>query len=157
MTLHFRNACEKDIPQIHSLLKQVNLIHHNGRPDLFKIANKYTDEELSDILRDKNRPIYAAADENDVLVGYAFCIVKQFTDDCMMTDVKTLYIDDLCVDEKFRGRQVGKRLYNFVRETAKNNNFYNITLNVWTCNESARLFYDACGLKPQKTCMEEIL
>ena len=78
MPLHFRYASPKDIPQIHALLKQVNLIHHNGRPDLFRIANKYTDEELKEILKDPGRPVYAAADENDLLVGYAFCIIKQF-------------------------------------------------------------------------------
>lgn len=157
MKFHFRRAEAKDLPQIHSLLKQVNLIHHIGRPDLFKEANKYSDEELLEILKDETRPVYAAVDENDVLAGYAFCIVKQFVNDAMLTDVKTLYIDDLCVDEHLRGQHVGRSLYEYVKREAQNNGFYNITLNVWSCNESARRFYEACGLKPQKTCMEEII
>ena len=41
-----RMAADKDIERIHELLAQVALIHHNGRPDLFKYGqSKYTDEK----------------------------------------------------------------------------------------------------------------
>ena len=75
----------------------------------------------------------------------------------MLTDIKTLYIDDLCVDENLRGRNIGKELYNAAVEFAKENGCYNLTLNVWSCNESAMKFYESCGLVPQKTSMEIIL
>ena len=42
------------------------------RPDLFKNGGrKYTDEELAAILADDTRPVLAAVDENDRLLGYA--------------------------------------------------------------------------------------
>ena len=45
MTVRF--ACEKDIPQMNSLLYQVERVHQHGRPDLFKEgAKKYTDTSL---------------------------------------------------------------------------------------------------------------
>ena len=152
-----RMAEEKDIEQMHELLTQVNLVHHKGRPDLFKCGRKYTDEQLREILKDKKRPIFAAVDENDCLLGYAFCIFQQHLNDNILTDIKTLYIDDLCVDETKRGLHIGRTLYNAVLDFAREQGCYNVTLNVWSCNESAMKFYEKCGLRPQKVGMEVIL
>ena len=150
-------AEEKDIERMHELLTQVNLVHHKGRPDLFKCGRKYTDEQLREILRDKKRPIFAAVDENDCLLGYAFCIFQQHLNDNILTDIKTLYIDDLCVDETKRGLHIGSTLYNAVLDFAREQGCYNVTLNVWSCNESAMKFYENCGLRPQKVGTEVIL
>ncbi len=156
--MNVRMATEKDIDRIHELLAQVALIHHNGRPDLFKYGrSKYTDEELKELLHDKQRPILAAVDENDRLLGYAFCVFQQYKSNNIMTDIKTLYIDDLCVDENVRGKHVGKTLYDAVLDFARAHGCYNVTLNVWSCNEAAMKFYQSCGLKPQKVGMEIIL
>ncbi len=154
-----RKAENKDIPRIHELLTQVNNVHANGRPDLFKSGNrKYTDEELRIIIADtERRPIFVFTDNNDQVVGYCFCIVEQFINDNNRTDVKTLYIDDLCVDEVWRHQHIGKRLYDHTIEYARKNGFYNVTLNVWECNPGARAFYDKCGMKTLKTYLETIL
>lgn len=155
--MNVRMAEEKDIERMHELLTQVNLVHHKGRPDLFKCGRKYTDEQLREILKDKKRPIFAAVDENDCLLGYAFCIFQQHLNDNILTDIKTLYIDDLCVDETKRGLHIGSTLYNAVLDFAREHGCYNVTLNVWSCNESAMKFYENCGLRPQKVGMEVIL
>ena len=153
-----RRAVKSDIPGLHRLLGQVLTIHHLGRPDLFKAgARKYTDEELSKLLSDDSRPIFAAVDENGEMLGYAFCVFQQHIGHNTMTDVRTLYIDDLCVDETCRGRHVGKALYEYVLDFARSQGCYNVTLNVWSCNESAMKFYEKMGLKPQKIGMETIL
>ncbi len=152
-----RYAQNKDIPRMGELLSQVNLVHHLGRPDIFKLGRKYTDEELEVILTDPNRPILVWTDENDVTQGYAFCLFQQHQDSNLLTDIKTLYIDDLCVDETMRGRHIGKDLYDAVVTFAKENGCYNLTLNVWSCNLSALRFYEKCGLIPQKIGMELIL
>lgn len=149
-----RMAQEKDIERIHSLLAQVAMVHHKGRPDLFKAGkSKYTDEELKVLLRDTSRPILAAVDENDCMQGYAFCIFQQYKDHNIMTDIKTLYIDDLCVDETMRGHHIGRMLYEAALDFAREHGCYNLTLNVWSCNENAMNFYQSCGLKPQKVGM----
>ena len=155
--MQVRFAQEKDLPRIHTLLEQVNLVHHQGRPDLFKLGRKYTDEQLLAIMEDRGRPILVAADETDQVLGYAFCIFQQHVDDNIMTDIRTLYIDDLCVDETLRGRHIGKTLYDAVLAFAREQGCYNVTLNVWSCNPSAMKFYEAQGLKPQKVGMEVIL
>ena len=152
-----RFAEEKDLPDIDRLLNQVNLVHHEIRPDLFNIGRKYTNEQLKTILSDKNRPIFAAVDENDKLVGYCMTWFEQIVGDTIRTEVRTLYIDDLCVDENIRGKHIGATLYEQVKKYAKENGFYNITLHVWEGNDNAAAFYAKMGFKPQFTCLEEIL
>ena len=152
-----RRAKEKDIPKIGDLLRQVCLVHHNGRPDIFKIGQKYSKEELLVLLKDDRRPILVCTDENDEVMGYCFCIFEQHKDHSVLTDTKTLYIDDLCVDEKLRGKHVGRMLYEAAVALARESGCYNVTLNVWSCNASALRFYEAMGLVPQKIGMECIL
>ena len=152
-----RRAIEKDIPKIIDLLKQVCLVHHNGRPDIFKVGTKYSAEELKAILNDETRPILVSVDENDNVQGYCFCIYQQHVNNSVLTDIKTLYIDDLCVDETLRGKHIGKELYESAVELAKDTGCYNLTLNVWSCNQSALKFYESLGLLPQKIGMELIL
>lgn len=54
-----RKAKNRDIPKIMNLLVQVDMVHHKGRPDLFKgPATKYTENELADIIRDENNPVF---------------------------------------------------------------------------------------------------
>ncbi len=152
-----RRAVCKDIPRIMDLLMQVGMVHHQGRPDLFRgHATKYTPEELSAIIADDKTPVFVSTDDADAVQGYAFCIFQQ-PGSHILTNIKTLYIDDLCVDETLRGRHIGQGLYRHVLAFAKESGCYNVTLNVWACNESAMRFYEKCGLKPQKVGMETIL
>ena len=157
--MSIRRAQERDVEDILRLLVQVNMVHHNGRPDLFKgPTTKYTREELLALFRDEQRPVFVFMDEeHGHVLGHAFCMFLQEHGSNLMTDIKTLYIDDICVDENCRGRHVGKQLYEYVRKFAKENGCYNVTLNVWSCNESAMKFYESCGLKPYKVGMETIL
>ncbi len=143
---------------INKLLMQVLEVHHKGRPDLFKGGvKKYTDTELLEIINDDSRPIFVFVDSNENVLGYAFCIYQQYRDNNILTDIKTLYIDDICVDENARGKGIGKSLYNYVIDFAKENCFYNVTLNVWSCNPGAISFYEKMGMIPYKVCMEKLL
>ena len=153
-----RRARECDMKDINRLLVQVNMVHHQGRPDLFRAGKKkYTDKQLRKLIHDDSRPIFVAVDEQERVLGYAFCIFQQHLDDNILTDILTLYIDDLCVDEAIRGQHIGKSLYEAVLAFARESGCYNVTLNVWTLNEGAMKFYEKCGLKPQKVGMETIL
>ncbi len=152
-----RRAENKDLDGINKLLCQVLMVHHNGRPDIFKPnAKKYKDNELLEIIADDKKPIFIAEEDGEVL-GYAFCIFQQHIENNILTDIKTLYIDDLCVNEECRGKHIGSKLYEYVLDFAKNEGCYNVTLNVWACNESALKFYEKMGLEPQKIGMEKVL
>ena len=153
-----RRACDSDIPGILDLLVQVDMVHHIGRPDLFKgPATKYNAEELKKIVADDFTPVFVCADDEGMVAGHAFCIHKQVKGDNVLTDIRTLYVDDICVDEKMRRRHIGEMLFDHVRKYAEEEGFYNIILNVWTCNPGAMKFYESLGLVPQKICMEMIV
>lgn len=152
-----RYASSRDIPRLLALLVQVNRVHAEGRPDIFKPNTKYTEAELVTLLSDPLRPILVYADETDTVYGYAFCVLQQVENSRLLTDNKTLYLDDLCVDEAMRGKHIGTALYQGVLDLARTLGCYNITLNVWACNPNAMAFYKACGMQVQKTTMEQIL
>ena len=154
--MQIRRATLTDIDGINKLLYEVHKVHSDKRPDLFKVGSKkYTNEELEKNVVDDNRPIFVYVDNDDIL-GYAFCVFIKNNSNSL-TDILTLYIDDLCVDENARGKKVGTSLYNYVLQFAKDAGCYNVTLNVWACNNSALKFYEKCGLSVQKIGMEKIL
>lgn len=153
-----RRAIEKDLARVNDLLEQVLTVHANGRPDIFiPGTKKYTDEELLALFRDDTRPIFVSTDERDEVMGYAFCVIEETRGANNLHDMRSLYIDDVCVDEKLRGRGIATELYRYVRSYAKDIGCYHITLNVWELNGPARKFYEAMGMAPLKTVMEDVL
>ncbi len=151
-----RKAAKEDIQRIIELLHQVNMVHHVIRPDLFKPhTTKYNEQELEAMLDDDSKPIFVFDD--GMVLGYAFCQVSEVKNNQLLEDIKTLYIDDICVDENARGKHVGKALYEHVLEYARSIGCNNITLNVWEGNEPAQRFYRDMGMQVQKTTMEIIL
>ena len=153
--MEIRFAKGQDVPGIIKLLQQVGRVHHEGRPDLFRVnAQKYGPSQVLDMLG--KMPIFVAVEEDTVL-GYGFCMFEQFRDHSVMTDRTTLYIDDICVLEECRGKHIGTAIYNEIVRYAKYRGCYNVTLNVWCCNEGAMKFYESLGMKPQKVGMEAIL
>ena len=152
-----RRAEARDIPAILDLLVQVDMVHHNGRPDLFKgPATKYSAEELERILADDETPVFVCTDEQDRVRGHGFCMM-QHSGGQLMEEHTTVYIDDICVDEAARGQGVGRALYEYILAFAREKGAYNVTLNVWTCNPGAMAFYEKLGLTPYKVGMEKIL
>ena len=73
-----QKAEEKDITRIIELLGQVLQIHADIRPDIFiPGTTKYTVEELTELLKNKEKPVYVAVNEADVCVGYAFLSIAE--------------------------------------------------------------------------------
>ena len=157
---HIRPAAERDIPALMDLLVQVDMVHHAIRPDLFNgPATKYTEEELRAILANKQTPVFVYADAEDQVLGHLFCALRQYDGKGVMTDIKTLYIDDLCVEESCRGtdRHVADRLFDYAVDFAREQGCHNVTLNVWAGNERALRFYLRQGMTPQKFGLEKLL
>ena len=155
--MEIRQAEEKDLEGINSLLYQVLSVHHEGRPDIFyPNVKKYNDREVLDIINDPTKPVFVAVEGENVL-GYSFCIFQEVENSPILKPLKTLYLDDLCVDSGVRGQNIGRALFEYTRDFAKKEGCYNLTLNVWSFNERAIRFYENAGLAPQKTIMETIL
>ena len=149
-------ATINDIEQIEKLLYQVHKVHSDARPDLFIAGKKkYNKEELVNIINNKNTPIFVYKDE-DIILGYAFIIYKIENADSLV-NIKTMYVDDFCVDENYKHQGIGTKLFDFLKIEAKKQNCYNITLNVYNFNKAAKAFYEKQQLQELKTYMELIV
>ena len=152
--MEIRLATKNEIPGMISLLQQVGEVHHQIRPDLFRSgAQKYNESDLEELLKEECRPIFGAI-EDGKLLGYCFCILEETRNDSVLVDNRTLYIDDLCVDENCRGQHVGKQLYDHACAYARQQKCQSVTLNVWCGNDSAMAFYQKRGMTPRKIYME---
>ena len=152
-----RRAEPGDLEGLKRLLYQVCQIHADGRPDLFRAGGiKYTDQELLDILPDDSRPVFVCA-ENDQVLGYAFCILEDTPGTTSLQPVRTLYLDDLCVEASARGRHIGTRLYERVLLAARELGCSRVTLHAWNFNKKAFGFYEKLGMTPLYTTMEQKL
>ena len=156
--MKIRKAEEKDIPRLLALLGQVLQIHAEIRPDIFiSGTTKYTAGQLAELLKQEDKPIYVAVDEDDVCRGYAFCQMQEQPFSTNMVPFKSLFIDDLCVDRQARGQHIGERLFEYVKQQAKELGCYEVTLNVWAGNTPAEHFYEKMGMKTKERQMEYIL
>ena len=152
-----RHAEPGDLDGIRKLLYQVNQLHADGRPDLLKSGGiKYTDAEILEIIADDRRPVYVFAPEGQVL-GYVFCVFEETKETDSLRPVRTLYIDDLCVDETARGQHIGQRLYDRAVRLARDSGCARVTLHAWNFNEKAFGFYRKLGMAPLYTTMEQRL
>ena len=153
-----RRAENKDIPGVLGLLSQVLELHAAIRPDIFiSGTTKYNYEELEEMFKNDRLPVYVAVDESDTVLGYAFCAIREQPFSSNMVPFTSVYIDDLCVDASQRGKHIGEQLFEHVKQEARRLGCYEITLNVWEGNDSAKGFYEKMGLKVKSSTMEFIL
>lgn len=153
-----RKARMEDRLGIERLLKEVNNLHQKLRPDIFiENAIKYNEEQFNALISNGTTPVFVAVDDEGKVLGHLFCSIRDYKQVAVCRDFKTLFIDDLCVDETTRGQGVGKALYEFAIGYAREKGCYDVTLNVWEGNKSARAFYEKMGMFPKETQMEYIL
>lgn len=151
-----RRAREGDIPQICRLLVQVNGVHAALRPDLFTDGErKYSDGQLKAILADDLSPVFVC-ERDGAILGYAFCRILD-EGGGGRKKVRTLYLDDLCVDGEVRGSGTGTQLFACVQQYARSIGAYNLTLHVYEGNVGAENFYKKQGMKPLYHALEKIL
>jgi ribosomal protein S18 acetylase RimI-like enzyme len=151
-----RAALPRDIPGIAALLLQVLAVHNAIRPDLFKpVGAKYTGEEIEKIIADPLTPVFVCVDGvTGTVLGHCFCKVLDKPETGATYPVKSMFIDDLCVEESVRGKHIGSKLLDFVTEYARDNGFYNITLHAWEGNDPALAFYRNSGFTAQQYTLE---
>ena len=153
-----RKARMEDRLGIERLLKEVNNLHQKLRPDIFiENAIKYNEEKFNALISNGATPIFVAVDEDGNVLGHLFCQVRDHADVAVYKDFKTLFIDDLCVAESAHRQGIGKSLFDFALKYARQNDCYDVTLNVWSGNDSALAFYEKMGMFPKETQMEYIL
>lgn len=152
--MKIRNMTLDDYKEVDRLMAQVHKIHVEGRPDLYvDVDHIYSMEQFREMVENEDM-ISVVAEINETIVGICFVSLRART--CMVKR-RTAYMDDLCVDDSYRGKGIGKQLYLYVKERAKEMGAERLDLMVWDFNENARKFYESMGMKPQRYIMEEYL
>lgn len=152
--MHIRDMKIEDYNDVDRLMAQVHKLHVEGRPDLYvNMEHIYSMDQFKEMIENEDM-ISVVAEENRSVVGICFVSMRAKT--CMVKR-RTAYMDDLCVDEAYRGKGIGRFLYEHVKMRAKEMGAERLDLMVWDFNENARRFYEKMGMKPQRYIMEEHL
>ncbi|MFA5561653.1 MAG: GNAT family N-acetyltransferase [Eubacteriales bacterium] len=152
-----RDAVAADAPRLLRMLAKIAELHRQGRPDLFREGSrKYDREELLSILSAPDKRIFVA-DEGGEATGYLFCMLRTVSGHPLLHDERTLYIDDLFVEEAYRGQQMARALMDSAGAFARANGCRRMELNVWAMPGSALPFYEKYGMREMRRTMEMIL
>lgn len=149
-----RFAKENELPRVNEIRKQVNDIHVEGKPEIFKPG--FTEElqnHIYTIWNDPRQKIVVAESDGNVC---GFAVLNHITkpENPFMYERDYLDIDEFCVDESFRRQQVAAGMISFIKEYAKQQGFDRIELNMWEFNRGALEFYEAVGFKTYRRYME---
>jgi len=151
-----RQAKLQDASRIAELLYQVHDVHATIRPDLFiKGKRKYDEKQVEELIQEPNTLVFVI--EEKIVLGYLIAFVIENKTDESRAKIKTLYIDDLCIDSQARHQHLGTQLLDYVTAYAKENGFYDLQLNVWEGNEEAKAFYEKNGMQVLKYGLEKKL
>lgn len=149
-----RFAKREDAEKINILRKQVNELHVNGKPEVFKAGfsdelRDYIDTVFDDPL--KRIVVY----DSDGTIG-AYAVLNHITkpENPFMHERDYLDIDEFGVDEALRRKGIATGMIGFIREYAGNEGFSRIELNMWEFNQSALAFYEAVGFSTYRRYME---
>ena len=147
-----RKATLNDIEQTAEIFRQLHDFHVKEKPESFRtVPIEFFWGRLEWYVREDNAEILIS-DENGV---NAFAAVKVFGVEAEEKLPRRLcYVDCFAVDEKCRRQGVGKRLMEYIREFAKDNNCTSVQLGVAAFNEAAHEFYQAMGFTPRTFIME---
>jgi len=131
-------------------------MHLNARPDMIKSKMPFDRDYFESSLNDVNVKIFVY-EENGEILGY--CITKKwgYNNHHLFYDMTILNINDMCVDEKARGKNIGRQLFNRAKDYAKEIGAAKIELSVWNFNKNARQFYEHLGMKERISRMEIII
>lgn len=148
-----RRMIFEDYEQVEVLFQKLHTIHVNAKPDLYKpIDCIHKKRDFKKLVNSKNKILLCAEDDGKIIgVSDAkFCTSG-------MTDIKMAFMDALYVEDDFRGKGIGKKLFYETEKIAKENGAKRLDLTVWEFNKDAIGFYKSLGMQPQRYTFEKDL
>lgn len=149
-----RFAKEQELARVNELRKQVNDLHVQGKPEIFKPGFP---DELRDYIHaiwdDPDKEIVVAEREGEIC-GFAVLhhIVRPETPFMFVRDY--LDVDEFGVEEAHRREGVATEMIDFIRHFAKERGYTRIELNMWEFNRDALAFYESVGFSTYRRYME---
>lgn len=147
-----RNIRKSDYQAVDRLLLQLHKVHVEGRPELFSPLEHFMSEESFNNLIEDEEMITILAEKNFKVVGCCFVSMLSHSG---MVRMRIAYIDQIVVDEKYRKRGIGKKLFETAERRAKELGAKRIDLMVWGHNRIAIQAYESYGMTPQMHTYEK--
>ncbi|MCP8899499.1 GNAT family N-acetyltransferase [Gilvimarinus xylanilyticus] len=139
-----RNATPEDLAYMHEALFRLNELHHQAEPDYFKPAAEISDHKNLAAYIDKNDAFAFIAKQESIPIGFAVGETRELSSSISKT-ITMGSIEEIYVEEHYRGTGVGKALYAAIEEHCRNLGATDLLTEVWGFNESALSFYAARG------------
>ena len=152
--MDIRFAKEDELEGVNELRKQVNDLHVEGKPDVFKAGfNDELRDHIYDIWNDPEQEIIVA-DADGIICGFAVVHHIYKAENPFMFERDFIDVDEFCVDERFRRQGIATEIITFIKDYTKEKGFKRIELNMWEFNQGALEFYEAVGFNTYRRYME---
>ena len=131
-------------------------IHAEIRLDIFiPGTTKYTVCELAALLKQEDKPIYVAVNEEDVCMGYAFCQLKEQPFPPTWCPSSRCSLMTFALTSR-RGQHIGESLFDYVKQQAKSTGLRGDPERLGG-KHFGRALYEKMGMKTKERQMEYIL
>jgi len=147
MVLTIRPATAADLAALAALNRDVQALHHQALPSLFKPPSEAAADFFAERLGDSAH-VFLLAWRDDEPAGYLFYELRQRPETALTYASRALTICHLAVRSDCRRQGIGRALLAAVEAAAAENSVARIEVDFWDFNEEAQAFYAAHGFAP---------
>lgn len=146
MQIKIRNAQSADTVHISQMNAQIQQLHADAYPRIFKPASPETfpPDTILDLMGKQENRFFVAV-INDELIGYLYAEISHLDENPFLFAFNRLYIHQIGVRPEFQGLGCGKLLMNAAKALAEQENMQMIMLDTWGFNEKAQEFFSSLG------------
>lgn len=152
--INIRFAKESELVRVNELRKQVNDLHVEGKPEIFRAG---FNDELRDFIykiwKDPEQKI-VVAELNGVVCGFAVLHHIHRPENPFMRERDFMDVDEFCVDKEYRRQGIATKMMSFIRNYTKEKGIKRLELNMWEFNQDALAFYEKVGFTTYRRYME---
>lgn len=146
-----RSASVKDYEAVENIMKQVQDLHIEWRPDIYKECDVVLSYE--EFLGAVGTETLLVAELAGRVVGILLFTYRHVgSDKQVKRDV--LFIDAMAVDEAYRGKGIGHQMFDVVKQIVKEKQLDGIELQVNARNAKAKAMYESYGFTEKSINME---
>ena len=151
MDFTVRNVTLKDYNAVVEIMNQVQQMHVEWRPDIYKPNDHLIPPDVFEKLVEGEN--FFVAETAGTVVGILEIVFRHIENPSHVTrDV--IFIDSMAVDEKYRGMGIGHLFFEKVKEIKEQKKFDGIELQVNAKNRAAYEMYSKYGFTEKSINME---
>lgn len=151
MEIYIRNARADEYESVETIMKQVQQMHIEWRPDIYKHSEAVLPPEMYErAVEDKT---FFVAEYGGIVAGILLIIYRHIESPNQVTR-NVIFVDVMAVDENYRGKGIGHAFFDFLKELKAKRGYDRIELEVNAKNEAACKMYADYGFTNKSINME---